>query len=203
MPAVEEASEGPAGRLPGNLLRFGRLLRRVGIGVNAGQVTDLARSLEWIDLGRKEDVYHAARATLLHDFRQIELFNRAFELFWSGQVELLVEMGRSERNSRRQSTPDTPPESDQPARQDSRRLDTPVGDPGDESMPDETSVLASYSPQEILYRKDFARFNEEELLAARQVLKNMTWQLKPRRFAPHHPLQPPQRQAGYAPGAAG
>ncbi len=181
MPAVEAAAESPAGRLPANLLRFGRLLRQVGIGVNAGQVTDLARSLEWIDLGHKEDVYHAARCTLLHDARQIELFNRAFELFWSGQIELLVEMGRPERNSRRRNTPTTPPESDQPARRDSRRMDVPVGDPGEETMPDETSVLASYSPQEILYRKDFALFNEEELLAARQVLKNMTWQLKPRR----------------------
>lgn len=181
MPPAEQAGESPTGRMPANLLRFGRLLRRVGIGVSAGQVTDLARSLELIDLGRKEDVYYAARCTLLHDARQIELFNRAFDLFWSGQIELLVEMGSSKWNNRRQSTPDTLPESDQPASRDSRRLNTPVGDSGDEPLPNETSVLASYSPQEILYRKDFALFNEEELLAARQVMKNMSWQLKPRR----------------------
>jgi uncharacterized protein with von Willebrand factor type A (vWA) domain len=178
-PEGDTPGEDPGGRLPGNLLRFGRLLRQVGIPVSTLQVSDLARSLEWVNLERREDVYHAARCNLLNDARQIELFDRAFDFFWSGRVELLIEMGYSP--AARRPSGEMLPESDQPAQKAARHLQPPAGRQEEPPDPQETGLLSSYSPLEILYHKDFAHFSEEELLAAQQLIRSMSWKLAPRR----------------------
>src|SRR5436305_6638534 len=65
-----------------NILLFGRLLRAMGLPVTSGQLMELARSLEYLELGRREDVRNAARCLLVS--RQVDLarFDYAFDLFW-------------------------------------------------------------------------------------------------------------------------
>ncbi|HLE51741.1 MAG TPA: hypothetical protein VI755_06740, partial [Anaerolineales bacterium] len=71
------------GHLLANLLHFGRLLRKLGVGVSSQQIYELGEALSWIELARKDDFYHATRCFLVHKAEEMEVFNLAFELFWT------------------------------------------------------------------------------------------------------------------------
>jgi uncharacterized protein with von Willebrand factor type A (vWA) domain len=167
------------GRILANLLRFGRLLRQVGIPVGTAQVYDLARGLEWIDLGRREDFYHAACGCLVRDVKQLELFDRAFDLFWAGQVELLVELGRAGRIGRSRASDEDLPQGEGAAQRSRGALAAPP--PDEDAEEGEPSLLSTYSPLEILYHKDFSHFSAEEIESARRLMQGLTWRLELRR----------------------
>ena len=69
----------------GNLLAFGRLLRRVGIDVHPGRMIDVVQALQHVNLAAREEVYHTCRTLLVHGPEQIPPFDRAFDAFWRAQ----------------------------------------------------------------------------------------------------------------------
>ena len=72
---VKRALE-PMSRLLDNLLIFGRLLRRAGIDVHPGRLLDVIEALGHVNLGARDEVYHACRALLVHRQEQIAIFDR-------------------------------------------------------------------------------------------------------------------------------
>ena len=68
-----------------NLLMFGRSLRSAGIDVHPGRLLDVIEALGHVNLGERNDVYHACRALLVHRHEQLDIFDRAFERFWRGR----------------------------------------------------------------------------------------------------------------------
>src|SRR5215208_2618228 len=69
-------------RLLDNLLIFGRVLRRAGIPVQPARLAEIVEALRCIDLGVRDDVYHACRTLIVHRQDQIALFDLAFAAFW-------------------------------------------------------------------------------------------------------------------------
>ena len=69
-------------QLPGNLLTFGRVLRRAGFLVHSGRLAELVEALAYVDLGARDDVYHVCRTLLVHRQDQIPVFDVAFAVFW-------------------------------------------------------------------------------------------------------------------------
>src|SRR5438067_9540340 len=65
-----------------NLLLFGRLLRLMGLEVGAAEMIELTQALDAIDLGKKWDVYHTARAVLVRRHEDYPLFDQAWRVFW-------------------------------------------------------------------------------------------------------------------------
>ena len=63
-------------RLLDNLLIFGRVLRRAGIDVHRGRLLDVIEALGHVNLGARDEVYHACRALLVHRHEQIAIFDR-------------------------------------------------------------------------------------------------------------------------------
>ena len=173
-------SAGTSGHLLANLLHFGRLLRNLDIQVSTRQIYDLAESLTLIDISRREDFYHAACGFLVHRPEQLDLFQRAFDLFWSGKFEVLMELGLTYQQ-REKVQPDLP-ESDQPALEEDTHPHAvlPEGG-GDENCSEEPHIAPTYSPVELLYRKDFAEFNDDELEQAKHHIQDLFWQLEMRR----------------------
>ena len=49
-----------------NLLRFGRVLRGLGLDVQAGGMLNVAHALEYINVGRREEFRTALRSLLVH-----------------------------------------------------------------------------------------------------------------------------------------
>jgi uncharacterized protein with von Willebrand factor type A (vWA) domain len=171
----------PTGHLLANLLHFGRLLRQVGIAVSTRQIYQLAEGLTYIDLSRRDDFYHTARSFLVHHVQDLDVFDRAFDLFWSQHIQFTMELGL-ERQRRRVDDPvEALPESDQAVLGNRTDLDTTL--PDEEDEPDsarETRVSPTYSPLEVLLHKDFADFTEEELERAKRIVHNLVWRLDQR-----------------------
>src|SRR5919206_1605905 len=61
---------------------FARVLRGAGLRVGTDRLVEFARALEELDASRRDDVYWAGRITLVSRPEEIEIYDRAFELFW-------------------------------------------------------------------------------------------------------------------------
>jgi uncharacterized protein len=148
------------GRLLHNLLLFGRLCRALGMDVTPNGMIEVARALEFIELGRKSDVYNALRAMMVTRQRDLSLFDEAFNMFWQRPVEDwttldLKSLGETRRKKKTQFLP--PPEA------------TPDDDQSDHAPKPDPSLIAivpTYSQQETLRYKDFAEMTGEEIAKA-------------------------------------
>ena len=70
------------GHLPANLMHFARLLRRAGLPLGPADLIAAAEAMACVDLGRRDEVRAALRATLVHRHEHQSLFDQAFLLFW-------------------------------------------------------------------------------------------------------------------------
>lgn len=161
----------PPGYTLPRLVQFGRALRAAGLPVGAQQLSELAQALTAIDLARADDFYFTLRSFCVHSADERDPFDRLFQQFWLGQSGLLPEMGIS----RAQAARAAPDRSRRAAAQTTHRRPLPADDesPADER---ETPLVAStYSPLELLRRKDFGDYSPQDVDAARAILLSLTW----------------------------
>jgi uncharacterized protein with von Willebrand factor type A (vWA) domain len=153
--------------LPRNLLVFGRVLRRLGIDVHVGRLLDVMEALQYVDLASRDEVYHTCRALLVFRVDQIPMFDRAFDAFWLGRIEVrgvrlepdASDDARSgEGGSRGQGT----------AYEDAWR-------PGETMGAADANDAASASDLEVLADKDFSEFTPDEVALARAALDRLIW----------------------------
>lgn len=165
----------------GNLLHFGRFLRLLGFHISSDQIYDLADGLSFIDLARRDDFYYAAHSFFVHDVDKIGIFERAFNIFWSGKLEFLVEFGQASRVVYGQKQENNLPESDEPALRSGADLDIarPPEPPQDGADLDQ-SLRTTYSPLEVLRHKDISHFSEQELEQAKKIIHNLVWRIPER-----------------------
>jgi uncharacterized protein with von Willebrand factor type A (vWA) domain len=159
-------------RLPDNLLIFGRILRVAGFLVHPGRLADLVEALRYVDLGAREEVYHACRTLLVHRQEQIAIFDLAFAAFWREHHG-----GRPGGEARATRADDRPAVA-------VRIEDVPAPD-GDDA-PDSAAAASDrrvkvWSGRDTLARKDFAAFTADELAEARAALVRLVWQPGTRR----------------------
>ena len=136
---------------------FGRVLRGAGLRVGTDKLVEFARAMEEMDPSRRDDVYWAGRITLTSRPEDIEVYDRAFELFWE------TGGGAQARPLRkvRVSTPQ-PDRSVMPPKKTVER---------DESGTE--AVMLRYSPVEVLRRKDFALYSPEEFAELQRLLADL------------------------------
>lgn len=159
------------GKLLHNLLLFGRLCKALGMSVTPNSMIEVARALEFINLGHKQDVYNTFRAMIVTRQRDLELFDQAFNLFWQRPVEDwttldLKSLGENRRQKKTQFLP--PPEA------------SPDDDiPGEAGKVDPSliAIVPTYSQQESLRYKDFAEMTGEEINAAKNLMQQLPWSL--------------------------
>src|SRR5919199_5151439 len=86
---AEQLAAPVSAALLGRIVRFGHALRAAGLDANPGRVADFTAALGAIDVGRRDDFYYAARATLLSRPDQREAFDEVFARFWpAGRIPL-------------------------------------------------------------------------------------------------------------------
>ena len=161
-----------------NLLRFGRLLRALGLDVHAGRMLDVAAALAHVDIGRRSDVYFTLQTLLIHRQQDLAAFDEAFRVFWRRPAgEWSTTDLRALGEQRRFGAP---------------HVDTTAGTPADAGEPspalpvDAVDSMSSGS-QEVLRAKDFGQFTEEELARAHAMIDALTWDpgvRRTRRWAP-------------------
>lgn len=136
---------------------FGRVLRGTGLRVGTDRIVEFARAVEELDAGSRDDVYWAGRITLCSRPEDIEVYDRAFELFW--------EKGGSAKPRPRP------------------RLELSFPNPEDSVMPPkktaerneagEEAVKLRYSPVEVLRAKDFALYSPDEFAELQRLLADL------------------------------
>ena len=154
-----------SGHLLGHILRFGRLLRLMGVKVNLSQMLELVRALEVVQISHKRDFYFAARALLITRHEDYMLFDQAFALYW--RVPERFEVGGKSKNKRPQKM--------------ARLPGLMVGMVGQaEEDEEEQDIKRSYSPFEVLRRKDFSQMTWEEIESAKAAIAAMEWPISER-----------------------
>lgn len=186
-------------RIQANLLTLGRELRDNGVNLGSGQILSLVDATSYIDCGRRDDFYHAARATLVTSPEHIPVFDATFARFWRRLTNPIppVETPIDHEGAPDAAPPSSSSNSDEQADkkksnagkegaqrdrailavEDSDKEDSDGGDEL-ESPPEDVLV---FSAREVLRKKDFAQFSPDEIAEARRIIEGMTWRLGTRK----------------------
>ena len=163
-----------------NLLMFGRLLRLMGLDVGSSEMMDLARALELVDVSRKWDVYHTAKAVLVRRHEDYPLFDQAWRVFWRKPTN-----PNAPRLALKADARLTP----KPVRVPMRALDQ--ADTTAQPVEEENVSVhkqQSFSASEVLRHKDFGAFTWEEIQAAKRMMQQMDWRIGERRTRRRRPV---------------
>lgn len=187
-----------ARRITSNLLTFGRDLRRAGLNLGSGQIINFVEAVGQIEVKRRVDFYHAARATLVTMPEQIPVFDAEFARFWRRVMNPVPPVEQptdhdnldmppppgSEPQDKRESQDQSNSAQNQRAKERSILAveDSNAEDAGEsdemESPPEDVLV---FSAREVLRKKDFAQFTQEEITEARRLISQMNWRLGTRK----------------------
>jgi len=183
-------------KVAGNLLRFGRRLRAGGMAVGPGQILGMVEAIDAIGLDRRDDVYSAAKATLVSRPEQIPFFNAEFARFWRDLIDRQPPMfseqigdddetfGMPDQNKRRdQNASDRAAKGGETERQVLAIEGTEelhdVGETEEYEVPPDDVMI--FSAKEALRKKDFSQFTSEEIAEARRIIDSMNWRLGTRK----------------------
>lgn len=150
---------------------FGHVLHQAGVPVTPERSTRFARAVTLAEPETLAELAALGRTTLLSSHDQIEVFDRVFAQVFRG----IVDFAEFRSDSAEQPPPPSAlPQDDAPPSEADERsgagevrpggaTDTGEGDESDESDDDRETVLAAWSDEERLGRKNFADCTPEEL----------------------------------------
>jgi uncharacterized protein with von Willebrand factor type A (vWA) domain len=178
------------GYLLGHLLRFGQLLRLMGVDVSTRQVLDLVEALEHVPIGSRSDFYNTCRALLVNRREDFLVFDQAFHVLWHSEDGEAEEGGGPAEGdrARRLRLPSRELGSDSREGGGGQRAPGESKGEGEEEESSLTPIMA-HSPDEVLRHKDFGEMTWEEIQAAKQAMASLEWKLgerRTRRLRPSH-----------------
>jgi len=172
----------PRGFLAENVLHFVRLLRAAGLPVGPAKVIDALAAVEAVGVGNRTDFREALCAVLVSRREHLELFEQAFDLFWKNP-KLLEKMIAVllPRVHGRTGEQDQAPDVLARLAEAMVKPRPPADDRESEEI--EVDATASFSPREVLQKKDFATMTIAELREVKTMLARLKLPLpeKPQR----------------------
>ena len=153
------------------IIEFVQELRSLGLPIGVDQAVSFGESFTWIQPLSREEVYNAARATLVNRHEYLELFDRAFGRYWERRREV----------PEPQKTPQAPrhrPEDFQRPSLVSFMAEKAARQSQEIEVTDRTETATEV---EWLQRKDFSKLTEAELRALRQAMAGIRWNFSQRR----------------------
>ena len=151
-----------------NLLAFARILKQLGMKVGLSQVLDASRSLEFVNLASKADFRAALRANLVSEKDEVPLFERVFDYFWRDFCP--------QRPTMEMVAPPTMLSGDRDGWADGEEggeEELVVLGSNPQAQPDqddEPVSVPTYSPNEVLNKRDFSEMGIEESRAVRRAI---------------------------------
>lgn len=161
-----------------NLLLFGRLLRRAGVGMHTSRVMDALRAVELVGVRRRDDVKAGLCALLVHRHEDLARFDLAFDLWFRAREDAGVDLPLFSLGERPRVTVRRPAQASLPV-----EIDSETFGEADSS----SAAVAAYSPAAVSRTKDFAELTPEELEQARRQIAALPWQLGVRRTRRYQP----------------
>jgi uncharacterized protein with von Willebrand factor type A (vWA) domain len=153
------------------IIEFVQELRSLGLPIGVDQAVSFGESFTWIQPLSREEVYNAARATLVNRHEYLQLFDRAFGRYWERRREV----------PEPQKTPQAPrhrPEDFQRPSLVSFMAEKAARQSKEIEVTDRTETATEV---EWLQRKDFSKLTEAELRALRQAMAGIRWNFSQRR----------------------
>ncbi|MBV8162898.1 MAG: VWA domain-containing protein [Candidatus Eremiobacteraeota bacterium] len=163
-----------------NLIIFGRLLRRFGLGAQPDRIVLFGQTLAHVGFGSRDDVRYAGRCVFVRTPEEQRRFDAAFDAFWSSAAQ---SRGPDERTDAADRAPGRPAPS--PAHE---RSANPAPRPGQPEVPSQASGPTAdirdaslvrdgdrsftYSFAEALGEKDFSRLSPSELELAHELQRH-------------------------------
>jgi len=174
------------GRLPDNIMHFGRVLRIAGLPVGPGQVLKAIEAVSAVEVTDRAQFYWALHAALVNRRDQRDLFDQAFHIFWRNprflerMMSLVIPV----------SSVDTGAEEDEIVARRLAEALSPQEAPVRKREEDEVEIRAelTWSDREVLRGMDFETMSTAEQEAARRLMARMRLPLRPlpsRRFRSH------------------
>ncbi len=169
-----------------NLVMFARLLRGAGMDISPEQVVDLLRVLAAIGVTEREDVYLAARALYVRRRQDLPVFDRAFELFFRPyETSNPAVVDPTQKPARRIYRPGSIRELFEQIGEPKKKQQSPI-----DQAPEQREERFTYSPLEVLRRKDFSQFTPDEARQARRLIAQMDWHIGERKTRRRQPGRP-------------
>ncbi len=167
------------GNLLNNLLLFSRTLHTLGLNVNPGNIIEVVRALDVVEIGRKPDFYYTLRTILVQKKEHLPLFDEAFDYFWRKPFEDGIELNLSDlfidnRKPKPLSTTPDINESDPTSDGDERQEE-------DEERQIIVEITQTFSDREMLRQKDFEQMSADELQQVKRLMAQLVWQLGQRK----------------------
>ncbi len=187
---LPDAGGDGGGKLIDNIMHFGRTLRAAGLPVGPGKVLDAVEAVRVGGIANRRDFYWTLHAVFVNRRDQREIFDQAFHVFWRNpqllerMMQMILPEFRGDAEEEREK-----------GQEMNRRLaealkaETP-GD-GDAREPEEEEIeldaAMTWSDRELLREMDFEKMSAEEILRAKQAIRDMRLpiaEVKTRRFRP-------------------
>jgi len=166
------------GALDGNLLGFGRMLRRAGLPLGPAELLAGGEALTRVDISDHRQAKAALRATLVHRREHFEIFDQAFDLFWRAPDPSA--RGATEAGEQLDHAPAA-----------ARRVSEALGSSATAAPPPpgeaRLDAVLTVSGGEQLRRMDFDAMTAAEIDAAKQEIRRLVLPLDARptrRFRP-------------------
>jgi uncharacterized protein len=157
------------------LALFARLLRDAGLRTGPDRLIDASAALACVDVGSMAEVRDALRAVFVGRHEEVEVYDAAFDLFWSDPTGTLSAGAMPQRGRSLPVDPDR-------AREWMALLQLPSSQLGAEQEGEPSPVSSSgYSAEELLRHRDFREMTWEETLQVRRLLRQAPWRVAERR----------------------
>jgi len=151
--------------LSANVVAFCRLLRGQGFPIGPAEEADALRGLGMIQVADREEFYFTLRTILTGSRREQEIFDNAFACYWDGKMQRAMSKGEQEIESLKNELP--------LRIQENRKGGRTLLPWGTEPLAEAEEALPGYSPLEVLKRKDFRNFTEQDVVEAIRIIREI------------------------------
>ena len=169
------------GKLAANVVHFARALRRAGLPVGPGRVTDAIRAVEAAGFSDKTDFYWTLHACFVSRPEHRAVFAQTFRLFWRDPEFLEKMMKMLSPMLQSMEEPPAPKDAERRAAEALMAEAEPPPPPEGEEEGEEIEFDATltFSTDEKLKQTDFEQMTAAEQLAAKRAISRLTLPVKP------------------------
>ncbi|MEX0847531.1 MAG: VWA domain-containing protein [Ilumatobacteraceae bacterium] len=139
---------------------FARVLRGLGVSVPIGSVIAFGEALGLLGIDHRDGVYWAGRSTLVHRPEDLDVYDRAFAVYWERRGGGTAEAQAEEPMLLTIAVDDDDADGDDQPDDAGERTDDPM-------------LQLRFSATEVLRHKDFAAYDDTELRLAEELMSSL------------------------------
>ncbi len=173
------------GQIPTNVLHFARLLRRAGLKVGPADMLAAQQAVGLIDIGNKQQMQSALRATMVHRHEDTDLFDYAFSIYWRDPAAAMQAKAMAALDGGKETAPEKAPPGAKRIEDAFRPKQEKREIPDD--RPAEYDAVMTVSERERLNTMDFEAMSAAEIAQAKAEIARLHLPLDEKRTRRHRP----------------